>query len=215
MAEIPLVVDAGRPHGTAVSRRLRAAGKIPAVVYGHGMEPVSVTVDGRALRTALGSDAGTNALLRLEIGDTHHLALAREIQRHPVRHTVTHVDFQVVNRDQIVSYELTVTLVGEATAVARADGSVDQELFSLQVKAKPGDLPSHLELDIAELAVGDTLRVSDIELPEGITTDADPETLVVVAHAGKGRAGAEEGEAGEAAGEPGAAGAGTEEASES
>jgi large subunit ribosomal protein L25 len=210
MAEIPLVVDAGRTHGTADSRRLRAAGKIPAIVYGHGMEPVSVTVDGRALRTALGSDAGTNALLRLEIGEIHHLALAREIQRHPVRHTVTHVDFQVVNRDQIVTYELAVSLVGEATAVVRADGTVDQELFSLQVKAKPGDLPSHLELDISELTIGDALRVSDIKLPDGVITDADPEILVVGAHPSK-RVVAEEGEAGE--GE--SAGAGSDEASES
>jgi large subunit ribosomal protein L25 len=209
MAEIPLVVDAGRPHGTSDSRRLRAAGKIPAIVYGHGMEPVSVTVDGRALRTALGSEAGTNALLRLEIGETHHLALAREIQRHPVRHTVTHVDFQVVNRDQIVTYELTVALIGEATAVARADGTVDQELFSLQVKAKPGDLPSHLELDISELTVGDSLRVSDIVLPDGVITDADPEILVVGAHPSK-RVAVEEGEGGEAGGEPG-----SDEASES
>jgi large subunit ribosomal protein L25 len=215
MAEIPLVAESGRSHGTAESRRLRAAGKVPAVVYGHGIDPISIAVDGRALRTAFGTASGTNALLRLEIGETHHLALAREIQRHPVRHTVSHVDFQVVSRDEIVHAEVTLTLVGEAAAVVQADGSVDQELFTLAVKAKPGDLPSHLEIEVAGLAVGDIVRLSELKLPEGVATDLDPETVLVVAHPPKGPS-AEELEAGAEAAEAEAAGegAGTAETGE-
>lgn len=182
MAEIPLVVDADRERGTAASRRLRAAGKIPAVVYGHGIEPIHVAVDGRELRTAFGTESGTNALLRLEIGSDRHLALAREIQRHPVRHTVTHVDFQVVSRDEIVHAEVNVTLVGEAVAVGHAGGTVDQELFALPVKAKPGDLPPHFEIDVSGLDVGDVVRLAELKIPTGVTTDLDPETVLVVAH---------------------------------
>ena len=187
MPEIPLVVDAGRPHGSSASRRLRAGGKIPAIVYGHGIDPISVTVDGRALRTALGTEAGLNALLRLEIDGSHHLALAREIQRHPVRHTVSHVDFLVVSRDEIVSADINVTLVGEATAVARGDGLVDQETFAIPVKAKPADLPSHFEIVIDDLEIGQMVRLSDLTMPDGVTTDLDPETVLVVAHPPRGK----------------------------
>lgn len=218
MPEIPLVVDAGREHGSPASRRLRGEGKIPAVVYGHGIDPISVAVDGRALRTALGTPSGTNALLRLEIDGAHHLALAREIQRHPVRHTVTHVDFQVVNRDEVAHFELPVVLVGEAEEVARGDGSIDQELFSLPVKAKPGDLPPNLEVDISGLSIGDVVRLGDVSLPDGVTTELDPETALAVAHAPRVQevevgaaaeeAAGEAGEGGEAAGGAEAAGSG-------
>ncbi len=212
MAEISLVVDAGRTHGPAASRRLRAAGQIPAIIYGHGMEPIAVSVDGRALRSALTTESGTNALLRIEIGDTHHLALAREIQRHPVRHTVTHVDFQIVRRDEIIQSDVSISLVGDTTAIHRADGTIDQELFSLPVKAKPADLPSHLEFDISTLGIGDIVRVSELELPDGVATDVDPDTVVAAVHAmrvaaeGEGAEGAEgeaEGGEGEAASDGG------------
>src|ERR1700760_3994671 len=96
MAEITLVADPGRPTGSAASRRLRAAGRIPAVGYGHGGAGTSVSVDGRDLRHALSGEAGLNQLLSLKVGSDTHLALARAVQRHPVRHTVLHVDFQIV-----------------------------------------------------------------------------------------------------------------------
>jgi large subunit ribosomal protein L25 len=182
MPEIALAIDARPDTGSAASRRLRAAGRIPAVVYGHGIEPLSIAVDARELRGALTSDAGTNALLRLELGDTEHLVLARDIQRHPVRHTVSHVDFQIVRRDEIVHAEVNVTLVGDATAVHKGEGTVAQEVFSIDVKAKPADLPSHLEVDISALEIGNQLHVSDIVFPEGVETDVDPETIIVIAH---------------------------------
>src|ERR1700759_5270608 len=122
MAEITLVARSGRTTGSASSRRLRAAGRIPAVVYGHGMAGESVSVDGRELRHALSGEAGVNQLLSLKVGSETHLALARALQRHPVRHTVLHVDFQVVSRDEIISAEVPVVLVGEAKAVELEQG---------------------------------------------------------------------------------------------
>jgi large subunit ribosomal protein L25 len=216
MPEISLVVDAGRPQGSAASRRLRADGKIPAIVYGHGIDPVAVAVDGRALRTALGTAAGTNALLHLEIGGEHHLALAREIQRHPVRHTVTHVDFLVVSRDEIVQADINITLIGEAIAVSRADGTVDQEQFTIAVKAKPADLPSHFEIVIEDLEIGQMVRLSDLDMPAGVTTDLDPETVLVIAHPPRGKTAEETAaDAAEAAEAAAAEGAASDAASES
>ncbi|HSH62164.1 MAG TPA: 50S ribosomal protein L25 [Acidimicrobiales bacterium] len=178
--EITLPVEVGRVTGSRSSGRLRAAGKIPAVIYGHGTDPVSVAVDGRALRSALTTDAGLNALLDLQVDGASHLTVARDIQRDPVRGTVIHVDFQIVRRDEVIAAEVPVNLVGEPVELHRSDGVVDHQLFTLTVHATPGRIPNDIEIDISALLVGDTVRVGDIHLPEGVTTDVDPEAPVVV-----------------------------------
>lgn len=183
MAEITLVAEMGRPVGTRSSGRLRNSGKIPGVIYGHGIDPMPVAVDGRELRHALTSPAGLNALLALQVDGTTHLTLAREIQRHPVRGTVTHVDFLVVSRDEVVSADVPVQLVGDAIEVHRADGLVEQQVFSLPVHATPDRIPSSIEVDVSGLQVGDMIRVGDLRLPEGVTTEVDAEDPVVVAQA--------------------------------
>lgn len=180
MPDITVVAETGRPIGSRSSGRLRAAGKVPGVVYGHGNDPVPVAVDARALRAALSTDAGLNALITLDIGGRTQLAMAKEIQRHPVRHTVTHVDFLAVSRDEVVTVDVPVHLVGEATELLRADGVVDHQLFSLTAHAKPGNIPNSIEVDISALRVGDTIRVDDLDLPAGVTTDVDGETAIVV-----------------------------------
>src|SRR3984885_5043419 len=113
MAEIVLVAEPGRLTGSAASRRLRTSGRVPAVVYGHGGGGTSVSVDGRDLRHALSGASGLNQLLSLKVGSETHLAMARSLQRHPVRHTVVHVDFQIVRRDEVISADVPILLVGE------------------------------------------------------------------------------------------------------
>jgi large subunit ribosomal protein L25 len=181
MAEITLTAQAGRSTGTRASARLRAAGRVPGVVYGHNTEPLSVSVDGRALRTALTSAAGLNALLSLDVAGQTHLTMAREIQRHPVRNTVIHVDFQIVRRDEVISAEVPITLVGEAHQVVVNDGVIEQPLSSLTVQAVPGLIPNAIEVDVGGLVIGDTVRVSDLSLPDGVRTEVDPDEAVVIA----------------------------------
>jgi large subunit ribosomal protein L25 len=181
MAEITLAAQAGRPTGSGACNRLRAAGRIPAVVYGHGMEPLPISIEGKELRTALTTASGLNALLSLDVDGDPHLALAREIQRHPVRHNVTHVDFQIVRRDEVVSAEVPINLVGESIQVSQNQGVVEQPLISLTVQATPGRIPPSIEVDISSLTIGDTIRVADLPLPEGVTTDVDGEEAVVIA----------------------------------
>jgi large subunit ribosomal protein L25 len=183
MAEITLVAEAGRQVGTRPSRRQRVDGRIPAVVYGNGVAPISVSVAARELRAALSTEAGLNALLSLDVGGKKYLTLARELQRHPVRGTLLHVDFQVVDPNREVSADVPITLVGEAVELHRADGVLEQMLFALPVKARPADIPSHLEVDISGLSVGTSVRVSDVALPAGVTTDLDPESSVAVGQA--------------------------------
>ena len=215
MAEITVVAEAPRPTGSRAARRLRAQGRIPGVVYGHGRDPLPISVDGRSLRAALTTGAGLNALLALEFGGETHLTLAREIQRDPVRSTVTHVDFLIVRRDEVVSADVPVNLVGEARQVEQADGLVEHILTSLTVHATPANIPSHVEVDISGMTIGDTIRVADIALPSGVSTDVDPEEAVVIAArsaAGEAEEAAEatseEGGAASASGE-GAAGSGS------
>jgi large subunit ribosomal protein L25 len=195
MDEVSLVADVGRVKGSSEARRLRLAGKVPGVLYGHGIEPLSVAVNSRALRAALTSDSGLNALISLDVGGERHLAMARQLQRHPVRRTIDHVDFVVVRRDEIVTAEVPVHLVGEAQEVDRADGLVEQQLFSLVVHAKPADIPNAIEVDISELSIGEAIRVADLKLPEGVTTEVDPEDTVVAGQASRVSAEVEEEEA--------------------
>jgi large subunit ribosomal protein L25 len=180
MPEVTLVAEAGRSTGSRSTRRLRAAGKIPGVVYGHGSEPLPVAVGARDFQLAMSGDAGLNTLLSLEVEGKDYLTLARDIQRHPFKNVVTHVDFLIVRRDEVISAEVSINLVGEAVEVQHGDGIVEQLLFSLPVKAKPADIPASVELDISELTIGDGLHVSDIVIPAGVELDTDPATTVVV-----------------------------------
>ena len=219
MAEITLVAEPGRTTGSSESRRLRAAGRIPAVVYGHGMEGISVSVDGRELRRALSGDAGTNQLLELQLGSESHLAMARVLQRHPVRHTVLHVDFQIVRRDEVISADVPVVLTGEAKSVSQEGGVVEQPLTTLSVNAVPARIPSAIEVDITDLSVGEGIRVGDLKLPSGVTTDVADEEIVVIGSISRvagaaEEAGAEEAAAGGEAAEGGNEAGGGEEAAE-
>jgi large subunit ribosomal protein L25 len=217
MAEITLVAEPGRATGSRESRRLRAAGRIPAVVYGHGVDGISISVDGRDLRHALSGESGTNQLLQLQVGSDTHLALARVLQRHPVRHTVLHVDFQVVRRDEVISADVPIVLTGEAKQVEREGGLVEQPLVSLTVQATPAHIPSSIEVDITGLTVGTGIRVGDLELPSGVSTEVPEDDIVVVASVSRVAAEmaeveAAEAEAAEGAGPAGAEGAGAEAA---
>ena len=181
MAEITVVAEAPRPTGSRAANRLRAAGKVPGVIYGHGRAPLPIAVDGRALRAALTTEAGLNALLALQVDGDTHLTLAREIQRDPVRSTVTHVDFLIVRRDEVVSADVPITVVGEARQVIMGDGLIEQPLNTLTVHATPANIPAHVEVDVSDMEIGDTIRVSDLTLPSGVSTEVDPDEPVVIA----------------------------------
>lgn len=181
MEEITLVAHAGRTAGSRSSRRLRTEGKLPAVIYGHGITPLPVSVDARDLRGALTSASGANTLLALQVGDTTHLTMAKELQRHPVKGSLVHVDFVIVRRDEVVGAEVSITLVGEAEAVHRGEGVVEQLAFMLGVRALPGDIPTTIEVDISSLEIGDAIRVGDLVLPPGVEVDSEADQMVVVA----------------------------------
>jgi len=198
-----LVANTGRPTGSAASRRLRHEDKIPGVIYGHGMTPLSVTVERRELRHAVSGGAGMNTLLTLQVDGTTYAAIIKELQRHPVRRTVTHIDFLQVSLDEDITIAVPIVLEGEAKAVLMDGGLVDPAMNDLEVTTKPNNIPDSIVIDITEMQPGDVIRLSDITLPAGITTTIDPETALVTALAATVEVGDEtaEGEGGEAAAE--------------
>jgi large subunit ribosomal protein L25 len=208
MAEITLAASTGRPTGSRASGRLRAEGKVPATVYGLGRESASVTVAWRDLRHVLTTDAGVNAIIELSVdGAARELTIVKDLQRHPIRRNVLHVDFLRVSADVAIEVDVPITLVGEAKEVVNNDGIVEQLMFHLTVSAKPGDIPDELTVDITELEIGHAIRVGDLTLPAGAETAVDIEEPVVIgsgaaieeepaeAEEGEGEEGAEGGEA--------------------
>lgn len=178
MNEVTLVAEVGRETGKSVARATRRAGKVPAVVYGLTAEPRSVAVSARDLGHILAGPAGANTLINLDMDGTKELVLARQIVRHPVKHTLVHVDLIRVRHDAAVSAEVPVHLVGEAEGV-KDGGLVEQVLFSLTIAAKPADLPNLIEVDVTALRIGDHLSVSDLTLPPGVEATVDPHTQLV------------------------------------
>ncbi len=180
MAELVLTASTGRPQGTRATRRLRREGKVPGVVYGLGADPVAVSVEYSELRTVLTTDAGLNGLIALEVDGGSQLCIVKELQRHPVRGEVNHVDFIRLDPDVEVEVEVPIVLLGVAKKVLDENGMVDQPMHSLLVLSKPDAIPNELTVDVSDLEVGSSIRVGDVALPVGVRTEVDAEDPVAI-----------------------------------
>jgi large subunit ribosomal protein L25 len=178
--DLTLTAETGRATGSRPARRLRAEGKVPGVVYGLNRDPVSVVVPWSELRRVLTTEAGMNALIDLEVEGRHDLTIVKDLQRDPVRRTVSHVDFLRIDRDAPISVEVPVVLVGEAHEVEINQGIVEQLMHALLITSKPSAIPTQLEADISGLEIGRSVRVSDLTLPAGVTTDVDPDEQIAI-----------------------------------
>lgn len=179
MAQTTLVATTGRPTGSAASRRLRREDKVPGVLYGLGMTPVPVTVERRDLRIALSGPAGANTILSLEVDGTSYPAVVKELQRHPIRRTVAHVDFLAIDMKEELTVHVPVQLVGEAAAVAEAGGLVDAAVDTIEVSTTPANLPNEITIDITDMQPHEVIRLGDLQLPAGVTALGDPDLPVV------------------------------------
>jgi large subunit ribosomal protein L25 len=200
MSEYKLAAENRSEAGKGAARRLRASGRVPAVLYGHGTKPQHLSVDARQFGQALRTDAGVNVLISLEVGRDQHLALAKEIQRHPVKGNLIHVDFIQVRRGEKVHVQVPVHLVGEAPG-AREGGILDQDLYQLNVEAEVTAVPEAVEADVSGLGIGEVLRVADLKAPDGaaILDDSEASVVSVVAPTVEAEPEAEEAEEGEPA----------------
>ncbi len=177
---IKLEVQARDGLGTAEAKRLRAAGFIPGVIYGHGSGADAFAVAERDLRRALTGGHGTHAILDVVIGDGSRKArhaVLKEYQLHPTRGRLLHVDLQEVRLDEKIQAQVAVDLVGDAEGVTMG-GVLTQVNREVNVEALPMEVPDRIELDVSTLAIGESLRVSDVSVPEGVTILDDPDTVL-------------------------------------
>lgn len=179
MSETILVAESGRATGSANSRRLRAEDTVPAVVYGLGMEPLSIAVGRRDLRKALSGPAGMNTILDLKVEDQVYPAIVKDVQRHPVRRNVAHVDFIQIDLEAELTVYVPIRLEGEARAVLAENGLVDLSMTELEVVTTPRNIPDELVIDVTDMTMDTTITVGEVPLPEGVTATADSELPVV------------------------------------
>ncbi len=198
MDEVTLVAEVRRGTGKSVARKVRREGKVPAIVYGLGTDATPVSVPGRELQHILHGPGGVNTLINLDMTGTSELVLVRQIQRHPVRHNLVHVDLIRVSRDVAIAAEVPIHLIGEPEGV-RDGGLLEQLIFTLSVEAKPADIPQNIQIDVSALTIGDHLSVADLVLPPGVTSTQEPEEQVAHVSQPRGLALPEEEEAAAAA----------------
>ena len=180
MDQVNLRAEPRTETGTRPARRLRREGRIPAVVYGRGVSTVAVTVSARDLFSVLRTEAGLNALINVEVdgGDTV-LAVAREIQRHPARGDITHLDFIKVALDEAIQADVGVEFLGMPIGVRDEDGFVETIAASVAVSALPTEIPAGIQMEIGHLGIGDSLKVSDLPVIKGVEYLDDPDRPLV------------------------------------
>jgi len=176
--QITLRAQKGRETGSAASRRIRKAGDVPAIVYGADLdEPMLITVNRRELRAVLTTEAGTNALINLEVDGSEHLTLARQIEKHPYRTEIRHVDFVTVSLTDTIVTDVVLDFLG--TPVAAEEGGVlSTPISSVSIEVLATKIPSSIEVDVSQMTMSDSLRVSDLPELEGVTYLDDPERTV-------------------------------------
>lgn len=160
----------GRETGSRPSRRLRADGQLPGVVYGKGIEPTAVNVTYTELRDALKGDAGLNTVFTLDIDGTPSKVIVRAIQRDPIKRTVAHADFLRVDDADKVKLTVPVVLTGRPLKVLEAGGIIEQKMHSLKILVDPDNVPPRIEADVTNLSLDSRLALGDIDLPAGVTT---------------------------------------------
>ena len=158
--------------GKGAARKIRAVGKIPAVIYGHGTEPVHVALPGHQVSLII---RRANALLELDIEGTATLALVKDVQRDPVRQVIEHIDLLVVKKGEKIQVDVPIVVVGES--FARTVANLDATSLAVEVEAT--HIPQHFEVSIEGLEEGQHITAADVKLPKGASLLADPETLIV------------------------------------
>lgn len=159
---------------------LRRQGLLPAVMYGHGIEPIAISLDAHSTSLALAS-LSSSTLVNIDLDGQVKATLVREKQRDPVKRNLLHVDFHVVSMTEKLRTKVSIVFDGVAPAVKDFNGVVVSNLTEIEVEALPGDLPEHILVDISGLAaIGDALHISDLKLGKGVEIFADPEEVVVV-----------------------------------
>jgi large subunit ribosomal protein L25 len=180
MDQTVVTATPGRKLGSRSSRRLRAAGMLPGVVYGLDRDPVTITVAYTELRDALKTSSGLNTVIQLDLeGDQKEAVIVRSVQRDPIKRVVTHADFLRVDPSIPIKVKIPITLMGEPTEVLDEGGLIEQNMFEIEVEVSPMNIPSAIEADISAMTLDSRIAIGDLNFPDGVTTALAEDIAVV------------------------------------
>jgi large subunit ribosomal protein L25 len=181
MATVNLSATVRTDRGKGAARKLRSSGQVPAIIYGSARESQALAINEKDLDRLLGTIAAESTVIELGVdGGRPTKTLIREIQRHPFKRMILHVDFQELVAGQKVTVNIPLVLVGTPEAVRLGGGVMDQVLRELEIEVDPSNIPNHIDVDVSNLELGHSLHVSDLKLPQGVVSQDDPETTIVV-----------------------------------
>jgi large subunit ribosomal protein L25 len=180
MATVSLSANSRDSKGKGSARTLRSQGQIPAVIYGHGRDPQSLALNARDLDKLLSHIQAESTVIEVTVGGHTAKTLIREIQRHPIKRQILHVDFQALVAGEKVIVSIPIVLLGTAEGVRLEGGVLDQTLREIEIEVDPSNIPDHIEYDVTNMVIGDSVHISDLKVPEGVEVQDDPETSVAV-----------------------------------
>ena len=171
--------------GTGDARKLRQAGSFPAVIYGHGREPQSLVINARDFDRLINTIAISSTVIELSVEGKTARTLIREVQRHPVKRSVVHVDFQELVAGEKMNVSIPLRFVGTADGVRNSGGILEETMHQVHLRLDPASIPDHIDVDVTPLTVGHSFHIRDLKLPEGGTILDDPGATVCVVSAPK------------------------------
>ena len=175
MDAITVQAEARTDFGKGAARKIRAAGRVPAVIYRAGEEAAHLTVDPNELQLLYRRSGNPNLIVSLDVGGTKHVCVLKDAQKHPVSRDLLHVDFYEVNEKEEIAVEVLVRSTGKAAGEVFG-GRISFLRRTVRLAAKPADIPSEVTIDVTKLNVGDFVRAGDLELPNGVSIAIDPRT---------------------------------------
>lgn len=178
MASASLSAELRSNTGKGVARKLRAAGQVPGIVYGHGREPQALAVNARDLDKLLSTIAAGSTVIELTLAKATTKTLIREIQRHPFKKQILHVDFMELVAGEKVIVDIPLVFVGIPEGVRLSGALLEQIVHSIEVNVDPSNIPNHIDVDVTNLAMGHSLHVRDLKLPEGLEVLTDEDTTI-------------------------------------
>jgi large subunit ribosomal protein L25 len=185
MATASLSATARTDRGTGVARKLRQNGQVPAVIYGHGREPQSLALVTRDIDKLLTQVSAASTVIELTIGDATAKTLIREIQRHPFKRHILHIDFQELVAGEKVTVSVPLRFVGTAEGVRNSGGILEETMHQLHIRVDPSIIPDHIDVDVTPLTIGHSFHIRDITLPEGVQVLDDAGATICVCTAPK------------------------------
>ncbi len=183
MATAQLAATPRSETGKGVARKLRQSGQIPGIIYGHAREPQALSISTHDFEKLLEHISAESTVIELAVGGRTSRTLIREIQRHPFRREYLHVDFQELVAGELVTVRIPIVLVGIPEGVRLEGGVMDQTLRDLEIEVDPVNMPNHIDVNVENLKIGESVHVSDLTLPAGVTAMVEGDTTIVVVSA--------------------------------